>query len=226
MSEPTVLTYDIYGSNISGTITAQPGETLFDTPRVPSGSNTLRLFRNNSQVAVRASVFAQCATPTPTITATPTETPTTEPTIAVPTATPTATPVPVECSVSGTLYQGPNPMSDSFLRRVKAVGARVQVVILRGTAKVINIPITTTTYNTTIECGQPYRVQVNFPRGGFVVRSKPVTHTFWVTNASPTATGRDFGLWATSVSGSSSSSTSSPSKSKPSSTKKKSRRKS
>jgi hypothetical protein len=208
MSEPITLTYDVYGSSVAGTVIAQPGETFFETPRVPSGSNTLRLFRNGSQVAVKASGFAQCATPTPTATATPTETPTSEPTIAVPTATPTATPLPVECSVSGTLYQGPDPMSDSFLRRVRAVGARVQVIILRGPAKTINIPITSTTYSTTIECGQPYRVQVNFPRGGFVVRSKPVTHSFWVTNASPTATGRYFGLWATSVTSSSSSSSS------------------
>jgi hypothetical protein len=212
-SQNILLTYDIFGTNIIGSITALANtDTFFNTPRHPSGANTLRLFRNGVQVAVKASGFAQCATPTPqpTNTVVPTETPLPEPS---PTVTPTL--APVVCKVEGNLRDGYNKMSRTFLRRVISARTRVIVTALRGTARTFNHTVRDDEYSIEVPCNIPYRVRVDVPNRAFEVRSKPVTHTLWVKTSDPIGDGLDFGLWATQRNtGSSSSSSSSTRRSK------------
>lgn len=129
-SDPMQLAWKLYQTSISGTVIASGNaDTIFETPRwvsgSTSGSNTLQLFLNDIQIAVKASELAACPTPTatPTASSTPTSTATftatSTPTITrtftptstntpIPTSTNTATPT---ITLTPTKTSTPNPSS-------------------------------------------------------------------------------------------------------------------
>ena len=212
------LSWDIYGTGVQGQITvAASSDTFFETPYVAGLINTVRLFRNSAQIAVRAYSSSQCPTPTntpqPTFTATATATTTNTPTPTVtpsptntsrpgvptatpiPTITPSPTATPIVCSVSGSIYEGANHMSNVFLNRILRAGTKVVVTGIQSRTTV-NVLIDGESWFAVVPCDFAYRVKVVDVSKTIDVRSKPTTYSLWITKDKPKATGRDFGLRA------------------------------
>jgi hypothetical protein len=212
-SSDLTLTWELYGSTVKGSIIAAANaHTFFSTTRLPSG-NTLGLFHNGVQVAIKASGLQICPTPTPTRTNTPTITPTIivptatatpTPTITetpLPTSTPTNTATPVVCSVAGNIREVSRVMSSPFQSRVQRSGARVVITSQRNTKKSYSWVVNDDSFRIVVPCDDPYRIRMTFTRSGIEVRSRPTEYkNVWLLSDSrPRGTGYSFGLRAVST---------------------------